>query len=406
MVARVSAGVIVTWTAGIVSAMIAFLPALGYFLLSYQNIAGRVEAEAEINGRIVTLIVNQNPEFWQFEQTRLMEYLSRRPRRGEAEVRRVVNTRNEVVVQSADPLPSPLIQRSFALADSGVVVGELQILRSLRPLVFKTMAVELLALPLAVMVLLVVRTFPVRSIYRAEKALTELNEELRSANSRLLREIEERTRAEEEARVALNEKEILLKEIHHRVKNNLQIISSLLNLQSGYPSDLKSVEVLRTSMDRIRSMALIHDRLYHSRSLAHINVADYVKDLVSGLASSYSTGRSIMVDVDIDSSFSVNIDTAIPCGLLLNELIANSLKHAFPGRDEGVIFIGLTREGAKYSLIVSDNGIGFPADKDFKEADSLGMILIVTLVEQLEGTIDLDRGVKGTEFRITFSTTA
>jgi len=214
------------------------------------------------------------------------------------------------------------------------------------------------------------------------------------------REITDRKKAEEALKASLREKEVLLKEIHHRVKNNLQVMSSLLNLQSQYLSDPKTRDVFRVSMDRIKSMALIHDKLYRSEDLSGISFPGYAGDLVNDLVNTYAVGRGIRLNLDIDP-VSFNIDTAIPLGLIINELVSNSLKHAFPGRDGGVLTISLHREDAHMILIVSDNGIGFPEGLDFTDTPSLGMQLVVTLVEQLEGTIELMKG-EGTGFRIFF----
>jgi len=214
------------------------------------------------------------------------------------------------------------------------------------------------------------------------------------------REITDRKKAEEALKTSLKEKEVLLKEIHHRVKNNLQVMSSLLNLQSQYLSDPKTRDVFKVSMDRIKSMALIHDKLYRSEDLSSISFPGYAGDLVSDLVNTYAVGRGIRLDLDIDP-VSFNIDTAIPLGLIINELVSNSLKHAFSGRDGGTITISLHGEDVHMILTVSDTGVGFPEGLDFTDTPSLGMQLVVTLVEQLEGTIELIRG-EGTCFRISF----
>ena len=215
-------------------------------------------------------------------------------------------------------------------------------------------------------------------------------------------DISERKRAEDQIRASLKEKEALLKEVHHRVKNNLQIVSSLLNLQTHHMSDPASRETFRTSMDRIKSMALIHDKLYRSETFSSIYFPAYVSDLVRDLIGAYSLGKGINVDLDVDPVL-LNIDTAIPLGLIINELVTNALKHAFPPADSGTVAVGLHRTGAGLTLTVSDNGTGLPEDIDFRNSPSLGMQLVMTLVEQIEGAIELDRG-QGTGFRITFKT--
>ncbi len=210
--------------------------------------------------------------------------------------------------------------------------------------------------------------------------------------------------AEESLKTSLGEKDALLKEIHHRVKNNLQIISSLLNMQSHHISDPEGIDVFKTSMDRIRSMALIHERLYGSKNLASIQFPGYVNDLVQGLLATYSVGRKVNLNLHVEP-ISFNVDNAIPLGLIINELVSNALKHAFSEGTEGVITVSLHMKGKNAVLVVSDNGKGFPADVDFTDTQSLGMQLVVTLVEQLDGAIELKRD-KGTEFRIAFEAVA
>ena len=202
---------------------------------------------------------------------------------------------------------------------------------------------------------------------------------------------------------SLKEKEILLKEIHHRVKNNLQVMSSLLNLQSQHLTDPKALDALKVSMDRIKTMALIHDKLYRSEALSTIHFPGYVRDLVHDLINTYAVGKGIALNLDVEP-VSFDLDTSIPLGLIINELVSNSLKHAFPGDQGGTITIGLhTREIPMLTLVVSDTGVGFPEDLDYMDTQSMGMQLVVILVEQLEGSIELKRG-KGTEFIISFQT--
>ena len=214
-------------------------------------------------------------------------------------------------------------------------------------------------------------------------------------------DITSRKRADEQLKNSLREKEVLLKEIHHRVKNNLQVMSSLLNLQSQYLSDPKAKDILRTSMDRIKSMAFMHDKLCMSENLSSILFPEYVKDLTHSLVSTYATGREIILTLDI-TPVSFDIDTAMPLGLAINELVSNALKHAFPEKkEECIVAIDLSRDDTVMTLVISDNGIGFPENIDFADTQSLGMQLVTTLVDQLEGTIELTRG-EGTEFKITF----
>ncbi len=219
-------------------------------------------------------------------------------------------------------------------------------------------------------------------------------------------ELVERKRVETQIKASLAEKEILLKEVHHRVKNNLQIISSLLRLQSDYIKDEQAMASFRDSQNRIQSMALIHEKLYQSQDILRINFAEYILDLTDHLLRSY-TANSQAVDLTITAeNVWLNIDTAIPCGLIINELVSNSLKHAFSEMNhEKKILINVEPvqdQDQKFILTLSDNGIGFPEDVDFRDTESLGLQLVCTFTEQLKGTIDL-MGKEGTAFIIKFS---
>jgi PAS domain S-box-containing protein len=219
----------------------------------------------------------------------------------------------------------------------------------------------------------------------------------------ILDDITERKLTEDKIKASLREKEVLLKEVHHRVKNNLQVISSLLNLQSRYVKDRQALEMFKESQSRVRSMALIHEKLYQSEDLARIDIAGYIRDLISSLFRSYgASAAAIKVKTDVHDIL-LDINAAIPCGLIINELVSNCLKHAFPDGRGGKLVTELRSDNDKHcSLIVSDNGIGFPEDIDFRNTESLGMQLVITLVEQLDGSIELDRS-SGTAFRIRFS---
>jgi PAS domain S-box-containing protein len=218
------------------------------------------------------------------------------------------------------------------------------------------------------------------------------------------RDITARKLAEERILGALEEKDALLKEIHHRVKNNMQIISSLLRLQASTTRSQRAVNMFRESQDRIRSLALIHDKLYHSQSLARIDLAEYVKCLVDELFNAYrpsASGVSVSVDVSVDGTL-VDMDTSIPCGLIINELVTNALKHGFPGGRAGEIMVRVFEdEGDTLTLLISDNGVGIPTTVDTKDPESLGLQLVNALTRQLGGTIEMD-STKGTSFRITF----
>jgi PAS domain S-box-containing protein len=218
----------------------------------------------------------------------------------------------------------------------------------------------------------------------------------------VLVDITARKQAEEQLRMSLHEKEILLKEIHHRVKNNMQIISSLLNLQSSYISDAQALEIFQESQNRVRSMALIHEKLYSSKNLGKIDLGEYVSDLVNHLFRSYKAdGKGITLNVQAEDVH-LGIDAAVPCGLIINELISNALKHAFPLNSQGEILVELQKNRQRVSLRISDNGLGFPTDLDFQNTPSLGLQLVNTLVRQLDGTIELQNG-SGTAFKISFA---
>ena len=217
-----------------------------------------------------------------------------------------------------------------------------------------------------------------------------------------IRDCSERFRLEQEIRRSLEEKEVLLKEVHHRVKNNLQVISSLLHLQSQHTQDPKSVELFRASRDRVRSMALVHQRLYRSKDLAQVNFTDYIGSLATHLFNSHQVDANL-INLDVDAyGVTLSIDAAIPCGLLLNELISNCLKHAFRGRERGKIQIELLpfNEG-EVLLRVSDNGVGLPSGIEPQSGDTFGMQLIADLVDQLHGKVQVHRDA-GTTFRIVF----
>jgi two-component sensor histidine kinase/CBS domain-containing protein len=217
-------------------------------------------------------------------------------------------------------------------------------------------------------------------------------------------ELAERKRAEEQLKASLKEKEVLLKEIHHRVKNNLQIISSLLKLQSAYTKEEQVLGMFKDSQNRIRSMALIHEKLYQSKDLSRIDFAEYIHDLAGNLLRSYKASSHAITLKTTVNDITLNIDTAIPCGLIINELMSNSLKHAFPtpSKDNEICINIYSSDNDQFILNVSDNGIGFPKDLDFRNTESLGLELVCTLTEQLDGTIELDSS-RGTSFNIIFS---
>ena len=217
-------------------------------------------------------------------------------------------------------------------------------------------------------------------------------------------DVTERRRAEEVTKASLREKEMLLKEIHHRVKNNLQIVSSLLDLQSGFTADPAALRMFEESRGRVRSMALIHERLYRSRDLTRVDFGDYVRQLADELYMSYRIASEKLELTVAADDMKLPLDLAIPCGLILNELMSNCLKHAFGERGQGRIRVSLCREPGDPAIIVlevSDDGKGMPSDFDYRDSPSFGMQLVNTLVEQLNGDMRLIDGV-GTTITIRF----
>lgn len=213
------------------------------------------------------------------------------------------------------------------------------------------------------------------------------------------RDVSAQKAAEESLRASLAEKELLLKEIHHRVKNNMQIIHSLLNLQAAQVGDPVFLNMLRDSQRRIRSMSLVHEKLYRSPDLGRIDFPDYMRSLIAGLGKSLAVPSRIRIVTEV-GDVSLDIHTAIPCGLLVSELVSNAFKHAFPGDRTGQVVVRLGRRpDGKLNLSVADDGVGLPADFEIRRTESLGMQLVGLLVEQLNGTLEVRRG-RGTEFRV------
>jgi len=221
----------------------------------------------------------------------------------------------------------------------------------------------------------------------------------------VLRDITDRKKVEEQIKTSLKEKEVLLQEIHHRVKNNMQIISSLINLQSWQIEDPKVKNMFQMSRDRIRSMALIHEKLYQSKDLAGINFAQYIQSLTVHLMHTYNAKlKNVHLKTEVENVF-LDISKAIPCGLIINELVTNSLKHAFPDGQSGEILVRLhTNNNGKMALEVSDTGVGFPDGSNVRKPDTLGLQLVNDLVNQLGGIIELDQ-TRGTAFRVAFDRT-
>lgn len=217
-----------------------------------------------------------------------------------------------------------------------------------------------------------------------------------------IEDITDRKRAEEQIKTSLKEKEILLKEIHHRVKNNLQIISSLLKLKDDSMVDEKALKFVRESQDRIRAMALVHEKLYASADLSQIDMEDYIQSLSAQLLRTYPEPENIDFKIKAAGIF-LEVDTAIPCGLILNELISNIFKHAFPDGKSGRVVIDLRADSNnQLILVIQDDGIGIPKGIDIAKTKSLGLRLVHQLVDQLEGQLNLDRSSRRTKFIIRF----
>jgi two-component sensor histidine kinase len=220
-------------------------------------------------------------------------------------------------------------------------------------------------------------------------------------------DISDRKQVEEQLKASLQEKESLLKEVHHRVKNNLQVITSLLDFQAQKLREPQALEAFRVTQNRVKSIALIHQKLYQSDNLAKVNLADYIYNLTTHLIQSYTLNPdNITLQLKLDEVFS-SLDTAIPCGLVINELVSNALKHGFPRNSQGTIWVELnsvgevTPEQSTYQLrlVVGNDGIKLPELPNLHQAKSVGFQLIHALVQQLNGSIEIDRS-RGTEFRI------
>lgn len=217
----------------------------------------------------------------------------------------------------------------------------------------------------------------------------------------VIRDITERKKLEKTLKKSLEEKDLMMKEIHHRVKNNLMVIQSLLNLQSKYIKDPEVIKIFKESQNRAKSMALIHQRLYQSEDLKRIDFGEYAQALSVDLFNTYITKKDkIKLDINVES-LKLDINTAIPLGLILNEILSNSLKYAFPQDKKGSIKVEFLTSNSNYELIVSDNGVGLPSDFDYEKSDSLGFRLINGLSDQINAKIEVNTD-NGTEIKIIF----
>jgi PAS domain S-box-containing protein len=232
-------------------------------------------------------------------------------------------------------------------------------------------------------------------IYDKDNHVTEI--------SGIAHNITEKNLNREKITQSLNEKEVLLKEVHHRVKNNMQVISSILNLQSSYVKDEYALGLLKESQNRIKTMAYIHESLYQNKTFTSINFSEYISTLTNNILQSYAAAtQKVRLVLEVQKVI-LNLDTSIPAGLIINELVTNSIKHAFTGANDGIILINLHTKNNALFLEVSDNGKGFPKEVDFKNTNSLGLQLVNTLIEQLNGTVELtENKYKGTSFFINF----
>ena len=216
-------------------------------------------------------------------------------------------------------------------------------------------------------------------------------------------DVTDRKQAEEQIKSSLQEKEILLKEVHHRVKNNLLVVSSLLHWQADYIADPAVLKIFEQSQYRIQSMAIIHEKLYQSKNLAEIDLSEYLETLAKQLECSFNSDyQRITINFDLQAIF-LNVETATPCGLIVNELISNVFEHAFPNHETGQIWLKVKENDQKQVTIsIEDNGVGLPANLDFKNTESLGLQLVFLLTKQLEGEITVTSN-NGTTFTLTFT---
>lgn len=214
------------------------------------------------------------------------------------------------------------------------------------------------------------------------------------------RDITERKEILDKLEQSVQEKSVLLQEVHHRVKNNLAVISGLLQIQQFSVEDEETFKILDNSISRIKTMALIHEKLYESNSLSHIEFKGYIENLVQTIVSTLDIENKISIEIECDP-FLLNVNQAVPCGLILNETISNSLEHAFVGRNSGSIKVLLKEEGNKVKVTIKDNGIGLPKDFSQNNIKSMGLTIVNTLITQLESSLNFE-SKNGTTFSFSF----
>jgi two-component sensor histidine kinase len=237
-------------------------------------------------------------------------------------------------------------------------------------------------------------------LHDTQKALLNILEDLGAERALLQKTQEELIRSEQLTRISLREKEVLLREIHHRVKNNLQVISSLLNLQAHALTDPSVREIFNESQNRVQSIALVHEKLHQSADLSHVNFEEYTAALLDNLFDTYNaTDRGISRSIDVGVQLA--IDAAIPCGLIVNELVTNALKHGFSEGRQGTVSVSLHEESGGLKLIVADDGVGLPVHIDPRKTTSLGLDLVFTFAEQLDAQVEVIRE-QGTAFLFQF----
>ena len=231
-------------------------------------------------------------------------------------------------------------------------------------------------------------------VHKAAQSLLEKNRELQ-------KEIAKRKATEDQIRDILSKKDLLLKEVQHRLKNNLQFITTLIDLHSDYTKDNKMQNVLVDIQNRIKSMALIHEQIYQSKRVGKIDFKEYLENLVNYIFDSYGISKSAIKPKIRGSNYSLCVNSVINCGLIAHELISNALKHGFPNGRQGVMLINMYSKDNNFNLIIGDNGIGFPKDFSFQKITTLGLQLVISLTQQLNGRVKLNRR-GGTEFKIMF----